>query len=214
MYLRPLFSHACGSESKITQKLRCALVWWDRFLGTEPKRRVPLTPRTLERLILYTDATGSGSLAWVAILGNQREFARARVPGALRRWALPRKHQIGTRELLAAVCALWQIFEDVPTTVEVLLFVDSTAALGTLVRGSSRQGDWNHMVSEIWFQPALRGHCLSAWWVPSHLNVADAPSRIEWPEGVTCLTSRGFKEVAFKWPDNLSWLPHFSGQDA
>ena len=214
VFLMPIFRHACGSRSKITQRLRCALLWWDRFLATLPKRRVPLAPRILTRLILYTDATGSGTLAWVAVLGSERKFARSRVPGALRRWALPRKHQIGTWELLAAVCALWQIFEDAPANVEILLFVDNTAAHGTLVRGSSRQEDWNHMISEIWFQPALRGHCLSAWWVPSHLNIADAPSRVEWPEGVTCLTDQGFQEVDFQWPRTLSWLPPLFGDDS
>ena len=72
-------------------------------------RRVPLAPRILDRLILHADATGSGALAWVAILGNLREYARAQVAPALRRWALPRKQHIDTWELLAAVCALWQI---------------------------------------------------------------------------------------------------------
>ena len=207
VFLVPIFQHACGSTSRVSNRLRRALTWWDRFLASQPVRRVPLAPRLLDRLILYTDATGSGGLAWVAILGNLREFARAQVPPALRRWALPRKQQIGTWELLAAVCALWQLFDKVRAPVEILLFVDNTAAHGTIVRGSSRQEDWNHLVSEIWFQPASAGNCFSAWWVPSHLNVADAPSRTPAPESVTCLTAQGFQEIDFLWPCHLAWLP-------
>ena len=207
VFLVPIFQHACGSTSRVSNRLRRALAWWDRFLASQPSRRVPLAPRILDRLILYTDATGSGALAWVAVLGNLREYARAQVPPALRRWALPRKQQIGTWELLAAVCALWQLFDKVRAPVEILLFVDNTAAHGTIVRGSSRQEDWNHLVSEIWFQPATAGNCFSAWWVPSHLNIADAPSRTPAPESVTCLTAQGFQEIDFQWPCHLAWLP-------
>ena len=105
------------------------------------------------------------------------------------------------------MCALWQIFDSVRGQVEILLFVDSTAAHGTIVRGCSRQEDWNHLISEIWFQPASLGNCLSAWWAPSHLNLADAPSRIPQPDSVTCLTAQGFQEVDFRWPGHLAWLP-------
>ena len=129
------------------------------------------------------------------------------MPRSIRKWVLPRKHQIGTWELLAAVCALRQIFERLTEDTEVLLFIDSTAALGTLLRGASRQMDWNSMVGEIWFQPALRGHFLTAWRVPSKLNMADLPSRVPKPEPIPKLTEQGFSEIDFEWPDKLDCLP-------
>jgi hypothetical protein len=141
------------------------------------------------------------------ICGGRKQFARTWAPRWLRDVVKPRRQQIGTWELLAAVCALWQLFDKVRAPVEILLFADNTAAHGTIVRGSSRQEDWNHLVSEIWFQPASVGNCFSAWWVPSHLNIADAPSRIPAPEIVTCLTAQGFQEIDFQWPCHLAWLP-------
>ena len=72
-----------------------------------------------------------------------------------------REVQIATWELVAAVCALWHFLDghSIEDGTEIQLFVDSTVALGTLVRGSSRQPDWNSLVAELWFQTAVRCCC-------------------------------------------------------
>ena len=110
VFLAPLFRQACGRARSLSGRVRRALEWWLRLLATRLVRRVPLQPRELPRLILYTDATGGASVAWVAVFASMRVFARAAIPRRLRDWVQPRKAQISTWELIAAVCGLWQIF--------------------------------------------------------------------------------------------------------
>ena len=85
------------------------------------------------------------------------------------------------------------------------MFIDSIAALGSLLRGSSRQEDWNTLVTELWFRTATEGILLGAWWVPSKLNVADAPTRsASKAKDMETLIKAGFQEVAWEWP--RQWL--------
>jgi len=208
VYLAPLFRHSAGKSSRLPTRVRSALVWWQRFLHSQPCRAVPLSPVVKPRLVVYTDATGAGTLAWVAVLGGRRLFASAPAPGWLKRWACPRKQQIHTWELAAAVCALWHFFNfhDNAAGFDIVLFIDSTVALGTLLRGCSRQRDWNEMVAGVWFAAASRGHFLSAFRVPSKLNVADWPSREEQKSSeMAQLLSSGFARIEWAWPSVDFW---------
>ncbi len=112
-FLVPLFAHAHQSRWVVSRRLRAALEWWARFLPCVPRRVVPLWPVPhRERVILYTDATGSGRcgraatsagraqlsrgaprLAYVIDAPGMRVFAATAVPCGLRRWVLPRKTQ-------------------------------------------------------------------------------------------------------------------------
>ena len=147
-------------------------------------------------------------MAWVLHVGNLKLFAACSVPRWLQRWAVRRKTQIATWELVAALCALWQIVEILKLQgpqLDIRVFIDSTVALGTLLRGSSRQKDWNLLCPGLWFETAKRGMLLSAWRVPSRQNLADAPTR----KTIKCaemakLMQAGFKETQWIWP--RSWL--------
>ena len=206
VYLAPLFHHSTCGRSRISRRLRRALEWWERFLKCTPKRAVPFNPQVLPKLVLYTDATGAGSLAWTLVIGERKEFARAWVPRWLRRWAKPRKQQVGTWELVAAICCLWHVFNTEQAPMEILIFIDSNPALGTLLRGASKQYDWNALVAEIWFVAARRGDVLCAFRVPSKQNLADAPSRSEVePQKVQSLIQDGFSEVQWSWPELDLW---------
>ena len=208
VYLAPLFRHSAGRSTRISKRLCCALLWWQRFLNSQPSRAVPLSPSVKPRLVVYTDASGAGVLAWVAVLAGRKFFASVPVPGWLARWACPRQQQIHTWELVAAVCALWHFFS-LPEGVaglDVVIFIDSTVALGTLLRGCSRQRDWNAMVAGMWFAAADRGHFLNAFRVSSHLNLADWPTRPEQKASeLAQLVSRGFARLEWAWPAVDFW---------
>eukprot|EP00959_Pyramimonas_sp_CCMP1952_P387747 8126155-Pyramimonas_sp.AAC.1 len=60
---------------------------------------------------------------------------------------------------------------------EAVLFIDSNVALHTLVRGASRQDDYNAAVADFWFQIATAAIILHAARAPSKLNLADGPTR-------------------------------------
>ena len=124
------------------------------------------SPVPLVVLTLYADATGHGTLAWAAEGLSKRVFSRGFVPGPLRRWVHQRRHQITTWELVAALCAVWY-FLRLPARLsachlQINLFIDSDVALGTLLRGMSRQSHWNDLVTGIWFEAAAQAALLLA----------------------------------------------------
>ena len=178
------------------------------LVATVPVRIISLRTVQRERLVLYTDATGAGNLAWSADLRGERTYARAVVPRWLRRWACHRQNQIATWELCAAVCGLWNFVGDcaLPPHLEVHMFIDNTVALGTVLRGASRQEDWNMLVSDIWLQTAKRGILLLCWHVPSKQNVADAPTRPDQQVArLQQMHQAGFREIPWCWPSYGPW---------
>ena len=89
---------------------------------------------------------------------------------------------------------------------QINLFIDSNVALGTLLRGTSRQPDLNDLVTDIWFQTASRAALLLAWRVPSKLDIADVPTRpAERASELQGLIDEGFEEVGWLWPESAPW---------
>jgi hypothetical protein len=106
---------------------------------------------------------------------------------------------------------------------QVICFIDSNVALGTLLRGSSRLGvsrasqeglassrrqpDWNRLVSGIWFDAASRGHVFGAFRVPSKLNLADAGTRMEDKTAeLRAMSNAGFARIEWQWPSDMPGL--------
>ena len=98
-------------------------------------------------------------------------------------------------ELVAALAVLHRVLDE-HSGVDVNVFIDSRVVLGTLLRGSSRQRDWNALLGSFWFRAARADAVVAAWcepsdplvaalgalraarrWMPSALNPADAPTR-------------------------------------
>ena len=209
VYLAPLFFHAAGRSWHLARRLRAALEWWLRFLSAVPERRIPASPLPTVCLTLYADATGHGAVAWVAVCSGQRLFARCVVPVGLRRWVHRRRQQVATWELVAALSAVWYFLES-PARVgacnlQINLFIDSNVAVGTLLRGTSRQSDWNDLIEGIWFQAARNAALLLAWRAPSKLNLADAPTRPERASKLQELVEAGFEEADWVWPSAAPW---------
>ena len=117
--------------------------------------------------------------------------------------ACPRRQQIHAWELAAAARALWHLFSlpEGAAGLDDIIFLDSTVALGTLLRGCSRQRDWNATVAGTWSAAADRGHFLNAFCTPSHLILADWPTRPEQKASeLAQLVSRGFARLERAWP--------------
>ena len=78
--------------------------------------------------------------------------------------------------------------------------------MGRRVRARGRQCDWNQLVGDTWFRAATGGHLLMAFWVPSDLNPADAPTRpVKKAAELAKLEAEGFRQS--EW----SWLPGVPG---
>ena len=169
----------------------------------------PSPHHSAARQLCYSDATGEGDIAWVAKIGGTvRKWAASSIPASLRRRACHRKTQIATWEPVAAVCALWAVLEDVVKmeATEMYMFIDSSSALGCFMRGSARRPDWNALVQHLWFETARRGILLLGWWVPSALNLADAPTRQTTRAAeMLALAQAGFCESQWSWPEPAPW---------
>ena len=132
---------------------------------------------TYDRLpLLYSDAEGSGWCAAVACLPcGKLVYTRARAPTSLRRRLKKRKTQIAAFELWAAAVAALTFA--MPFGGSSVLFVDNMAAVGCLVRASSKQPDLNVIAGALAAQCSLHAVGLIIRYVLTKLNLADAPSR-------------------------------------
>ena len=84
--------------------------------------------------------------------------------------------------------------------------MDNQTALGTLLRGSSRQSDWNDLVGDLWLRVARAGILFYSFYVPSHLNLADAPTRPqEKAAALEALEAAGFANVPWCSPPDAPW---------
>ncbi|CAE7252934.1 SLC24A2 [Symbiodinium sp. CCMP2592] len=97
------------------------------------------------------------------------------------KWSSEKRHLIGQTELFAVVLArsLWSQYLANKRT---LFFIDHSGVLGACVSGSATDPYWRELL--LHFEAADEpGPCLS-WFmrVPSHSNLADAPSRAKWSE--------------------------------
>ena len=204
--LAAIFHHGNGSRHALSSRVRLSLQWWLRFLETKPRRVIPVRQPARQKCILYSDAAGSGRMAWVCHSSDFKSFATASVPNRALQWVHFRKNQIGTWELLAAVCALQWIVARAGQDVEVVCFVDNRTALGSILRGCSRQSDWNDLIGDLWLQAARHAILMHAWYVPSHLNLADGPTRPEQkPQAIPDLVARGYEQVAWQFPADAPW---------
>ena len=122
--------------------------------------RADAPSRTLQVHLLYTDAAGAGKMAWVLHAPFAKVWAATDVPDSSRAWAHWRKNQIGTWELMAAVCALRWLMQRGHPDLEIICFVDNTSALGALVRGCSRKSDWNCLIGNLWLLASQKAYLM------------------------------------------------------
>ena len=176
----------------ITEELQDSLEFLRLMCDTMPPVKLPLTPPTLDPVIIFTDAEGkqrdgatppSGHLGFVVyhpVYGKR--YAHAPAP---REWAelfdriKQRKTYIGQYELAAAITPFLSLptewFRDRP----VELWIDNSGAIGGLIGGYSGKPDCARLINLFHFAVAKLG-IRSLWidYVASESNPADIPSRL------------------------------------
>ena len=139
-------------------------------------------------------------------------FSIAKVPHEWKEKLTLRKTQINAYEQAAVLLALGT-FPDLLRGQRVLFFIDSNAALGTVLKGHNRRDDLNLFAGTTWHILAdlhIEAHFLR---VPSKQNPADAPSRcaVE-PERKKALRGRPHTlERRPVWPRTARGLLHSVG---
>ena len=110
------------------------------------------------------------------------------------------EHRINECESLAALVGL-HTFAPFLHDAEILHFVDSTAAEGSLVKGYSCSATLAATASAYW---TTAGRCSIAAWigrVPSRLNVADGPTRGD----LSAVEAHGWQHIAPTLPPSQPW---------
>ena len=158
------------------------LRWFLTFLPAMPSRSLQLTPSS-KPLLLFTDGAFEGGHASVGMVLLNPSLARAWWAGSvvppswLEYWKLHGvEHPICEIELLALICGLSLWSSDLERQ-RCLTFVDNNASLDAVIRNKSSSGPMRHLLCLL-ADLDSRVQWMS-WYgrVPSHSNVADAPSR-------------------------------------
>ena len=149
--------------------LRNALVLWASALMNHKPRLVPL--RTIRSCIVYTDACGEGGL--VAVLCHPVDvtthghapFGRILIPaGDLRMGAFSRPTRITPCNKINE------------TRTPAILFVDNQSSQDALISGTWKSDLATQICASFWTLEASGGVNVRAGYVPSELNIPDAPS--------------------------------------
>lgn len=156
-----------------------ALRWFLKLLETSVARNVPLldAPST-QKVILYSDADGSGNIGAVAVFPDDEVlYLHGTIPNRVTRQLTRRKTNIVAYELLAAMVALTSLCLDRLRGTQVIHFIDSTPALACVVKGFSREEDLAMLSGRLWYEASNVMSSYHAAYVPSDQNLADGPSR-------------------------------------
>ena len=105
-YAWPLHRRAEGGGPELTDRLRKALAWWKAFIASKPVRDVGLQPSQRTRIVVYTDAAGSGGVGMVAHGPGGTVWSASTIPRHTANLFRGRANAIVAYELAAAVSAL------------------------------------------------------------------------------------------------------------
>ena len=156
-------------------KLSKDLVWWQSFLHTTNSATVHLGVRELPLALLYTDAAGSGGIGAVLLQATSALWFAGNTSAA-KPFLIKRSTQINAYELFTILVAVTH-WEKSLCGQRLVFLVDNSVALWSLRNGTSSVADLGAISHAIWRKLARLGIEPLAFWVPSKLNVADAPSR-------------------------------------
>ena len=99
---------------------------------------VPICPTPWKRVLVYTDATGAGSMSWVAKSGPDATYSTTVATSEFDRFLLRRHNQVVAYELGALLSA---IHVHAKSETHLVVYCDNVAALNIAVRGYSRSSD-------------------------------------------------------------------------
>ena len=198
--LRRIFHRAHKSKTNtLNAPLKRVLVWWKAMLtaGTFYKE-IALGDDPRKPCLLYTDATGKGSMGYALYSsdGNIIAWSQLIRPPLCAALLKPRKNQVTAWETLAPVWAVSQEAERLKRR-KVHIFIDNEGARFALEKGSSTVDDINGFCGALWALVSQLRAEVTIFRVPTKENAADAPSRGKRPHGAaTCPNTKASVSMA------------------
>ena len=189
--------------------LREALKQWRKLISSGPPRQIEYRVDKRADVVIFTDGftpdprSGErapdriGAVLFDRRLLEPRQFT-AVVPRQVKECWLERKTQIVPVEMVAPIVAL-ATFADRMHGIDLLLFIDSEAVEGSLIKGYSSKEDLCKLISVFWdlvFEFQINVFIDR---VATDANPADWPSRGDLKTG----SSAGWLTVKPVWPDAL-----------
>ena len=174
--LRGLYTWSLSGLSRLSSRARSELQWWSQRLSAAPP--VYVQPRVFAQdpLIVYTDAEGSSGFGLLVVDGSDRWWSKGSFSPMVTASLAVRRTQIFAYEVMAVWIAVTMMAARLSGRV-VLFFVDNQSALHSIAKGSTAACDVQLVVQHLW-DLLSHHHCWPHWkWVPSKLNLSDAPSR-------------------------------------
>ena len=176
-YIRPLHRQVHDPRPGLTESVRQSLLWWHAYLVARPVRwHFPAAERS--HAVMWTDASGEdGKIAAVVAADGLLFFTHMAVPESFYAQLLERgDNQIGVLEALAVWLGI-QTFCHLLRGRTVSLFEDNRGVLFSFLKGSSRCPETNFMIAKFWLWAALVECHVVLYWVESHANISDGPTR-------------------------------------
>ena len=165
-------------NAKIGHRLKRDLEWWRSFLLKGQCLRFRILGPPKKKVIVYTDAQGRGGIGAAIISGSTKLFFKETMDQRFLSKLIGRETQIIPLEAIAVLVALHRFKREIGQC-DLVLLIDNTSVLGATRKGRSSADDVHEIVtaiSDLCFEINVTKHLF---WVPSAMNIADAPSRGE-----------------------------------
>jgi hypothetical protein len=175
-------------RENLDHALTLTLKAWLKILDKSPRRALRPGQSEATDFVIFTDGyhpdkrkneTGEaqiGGLIFEAGGPRQPEYFSEQVKGGLMNAWIKRENQIVMVELFAPVVAV-HLFEERLKDKKLLIFVDSEAVEGALVKGYSSRSDLSELTGKFWEQMARINCTVYIDRVSTDSNPADGPSR-------------------------------------
>jgi hypothetical protein len=174
--LRSLYDFLLCGAGEFPLEVRESLQWWEHRLQSLVPRLILLKEVNSSVLLIYTDAEGSGGLGALLTGTEPSEWFMGKADPRFQESLLPRKTQIFAFETVTVLLAS-MVWVKRLSGRRVVFFVDNTASLGCLRKGSSSKPDIHSLIGFFW-DFVIKNHIeVHFRWVPSKLNLGDRPSR-------------------------------------
>ena len=155
----------------LSAELRFAILWWIQTINENIPRTIPFVlPKPT---IAYSDACGAAHIGVFIERDNKRFVCDTHAPN----WFTDHLEcHITELEMLAALLALCCAILLLPG-LPLLLFVDNSAVVSCLINGTGQSALARKLMTVFWRIAAANSIFVWVEWVPTHLQVADPPSR-------------------------------------
>ena len=181
--LRPIYrqQYAPLKGGFTSELLISALRWWRRFLYTNPVTRVRHDSHDRDVAHVFTDAAGETRRICAMVFSDNQWHAcdMQLTDEFLNIFSVRNDEQILGLELVAVLLAI-HTFSDLLADKAVFFHIDNESSVHILRNGAARAEDHNLLSYSFW--TSLCDENINGWleWVPSHLNIADGPTRCSW----------------------------------